>query len=196
MWHENCGFTGDTIAHINEGCMQLAGFDLIIARHAAQEAVFVLARTKDEWMAGIGCSGYDDKKPVLMADLGVLEADWDSVSNWSGTKDGNDSVGLHCFRGDEVQEFTVPYELKYQTIWTGVLPSTVIAFRAWLLTVLPKQSDKPDHEWVNAINWNHATRSNQGDAFFVKHLGGELPTSVAGEAEPPLLTIFVEEVNM
>lgn len=155
MWHESLGFVRDTIAHVNVGCMQLAGFDLIIARYAAQEAVFVLARTKNEWMAGIGCQGYEDKTSVLMADLGIVEAEWEFFSKfWK-----NESVGLHCFRGGESHDFIVPNEPKYDTVWTGVLPSTVIAFQKWLLAILPIQDDRPDHEWVNAIDWDHATRS-------------------------------------
>lgn len=194
MWIDGNGYNRDTIAEIQFGDINIAGFQITAKRHEGQDAVFVLANTSKyndknpcKWMIGIGCRGYTDATDLLISDLNIDPNEWEDISMFFGFSKTK-TVGLTCFGpNDRFEQFSIPYDEKYESTWTGVLPSTVVAFREWLLSILPEKDHSGlDQEWVNSLDWNNLNRFNQGDAYFSDHLGIELKTSIPGEADVPI----------
>jgi len=209
MQTESSGFASNCIAQIQHGEVQLAGFDIIAARHDLQNSVFVFVQhheyepRKEYYMAGIGCYGFKDNldwlkenRPEIYKRIPEKYLDEEKYWHSSCSSYPSGEWGAHFFpEADDNYDPDDNYQLVIKStecprpelsdLWIGVNQETFKAFQEWLETVAPK-------EYLAKIDLNKALRFNQGDAFFAANLGGETPATEVGQQQP---TIFSEIIK-
>jgi hypothetical protein len=122
--------------------------------------------------------------------------------------------------GMGVSGYDYPSEGPCEAVWVGVRPSSVEWFQAKLRASYLKQdiirgssgdgkggleeivepSSYEEFElWVpdvvRKLDLTIAKRFNQGDAYFAKHLGGPIPSTVPGKSEPTILSNMIEQMK-
>ena len=205
MWTANGGYIKPTIAEIQHGEINIAGFTIIAARHPDQNSVFVFAEhieypDKDDYskqipyrMAGIGCYGFMDDLECLKNTypeeykripdkyLDPEKYDYTRFSNYPSGEWGFSFYG-------ELDHFQIQINAKkpdLDDMWCGVNLKTSVAFLEWLKKVAPA-------EYFEKIKLNNARRFNQGDAYFASQLGTELPTSEIGKSTSPIFNQIIK----
>ncbi|MDD5650000.1 MAG: hypothetical protein PHF86_06240 [Candidatus Nanoarchaeia archaeon] len=200
MWCEGGDFTKPTIAAINSGDIQLAGFDIVSIR-GPQNGIFIYASCTDykqepektvyHRFAGIGCAGYKDTVSEVLKTLGREPKD---DENWYS---GSNHLGEHFIGCHETNEEIVYWDERtqgsydYSSDWVGVLPSTLEEFFKWLSS-LADDYVVDFKEWVENCKKSGALRFNQGDLFFAENAGVELPATKPGESEAPVLNEIIK----
>jgi len=177
------------LASIQHGKVRIACIDIVAVRHPDQDSVFVFAECTDHCMAGIGCYGFLDDLECLKKlypeeynriPQQYLDADKYSHSTfvtrgeWGFTFDGDN---------DYYQVTINAKRFDLSDMWAGVSLQTFVAFLEWLKEVAPQ-------EYFQKIKLAH--RFNQGDAYFAKHLGIELPRTEIGKSTAPILSQMLE----
>ena len=185
MWKAGASsFTKPVIAEIHAGEMKVAGFD-ISAERGPQHGVFVFLEygphTDRKIGGGIGCSGYEDLVLKVLKEHGRDNEDPDDWTSGSSSmpEGGWTRHILKWSTGEEIEH-------SYEPEWVGVLPETLEAYFAWVEKTHEKE-EKDVMEWLAKCRAAPAQRFNQGDAFFAKTLGMELPTTEVGKVDVPVL---------
>jgi len=198
MWVKDGSYRKPVIAQINDGDIQIAGFDITAIR-GSQYGIFVFASAlenvaKDEfkyrYFGGIGCSGYRDTVKEVLSSLGRspdISDKWVSGSGCDGVRDERYILNL------ETEEKIVYWDCEkqgpydYDKDWVGVLPKTIEEYLSWLET-MKDDSGKDFEEWLEKIKKNPSKlRFNQGDAFFSENLKIPLPATKPGESDGPII---------
>jgi hypothetical protein len=205
MWNKGLGYNRPVIAEIWSGDINLSGFEIHVIR-GSQDSIFIYVETKKylkkkiitKRMAGIGCCGYSDILPILIKKAGVKEEDWDDIFESTCSYDNKTTITLHCSKKEnedikyEKFEFTETDELKSK--WIGVLSSTYDEFIKWLKERETEDEFTKDYfDWINSFEI--AQRCNQGDMYFAKHLGIDIPNTKIGEVDTPVLEKIVENIK-
>ena len=96
--------------------------------------------------------------------------------NYRSTPDGKtiplenlvDYLSLYDKENNCLYESEIDEEFGELTIFVGVMPKTLEAFKKWMFDEIKEEhSCKSFDKWFNSIDWEALTRFNQGDAFFV-----------------------------
>ena len=203
MWHKDRGYVKPIIAKVSSGDIRLADFTISAVR-GPQDAIFVCVECRHylnpkdyskvniRRMVGIGCYGFDDPTERMAADLNISLKGKDYVHR-SGMEAGGEK---HTFldvlnaKNAPPTRYKLPYNERYNSQWVGVLPSTLENFKRWLRKV----DTAPDFvAWLKTLGI--AKRFNQGDAYFVKKIGGvALETSTPiGKNDKPVLQKVLDE---
>jgi hypothetical protein len=198
MWTPDCGYEEPVITTFREGCIHLAGFD-IIAAEGPQGALFVAAKSwksgkNRNWVrhfAGIGCYGWDNPINRMVLAMGVDTSKWKVEGQFSQHGPSGSFIGLHCSsrKNGKWKEFKIPEKgnKRLEARYIGIQPATVRAFRRWLKGLddfFPLYQDKV---WLEKVCKAEPLRYNQGDAWIggvlKQHWGGTLP----GKPQKPFL---------
>lgn len=198
-WTPESQFVEPTVANVNDGTVDIAGFHIEASRHSEQQAIFALIVHSDSneprWMAGIGCSGYSDPTEAIARAAKVDLGKWEEIRYGSRHGPNGNFHMLYCFSGDRMQEFQVPWNDDLEAQWIGVLPETRDAFFAWLEDKVRDGGDGgPNRAWLAKCRENGGLRFNQGDMFFANAVGveaAEIATRV-GEAADPILMQMIQ----
>lgn len=183
------------IATVFNGEVEIERFRIEAVRYEPQDAVFCFAhycefdgsRPINLHMAGIGCSGFMEEIDWLRANHPEEHA---RISAQIEAMDGQQIDGACEENG--VLEFSIriPSGLGYrfecistspsikaptaEDLWTGVLPSTVVAFRSWLTTIVEPDSpwiSDSLKQWYRLVQATTPLRFNQGSAYLHQALG-------------------------
>lgn len=201
MWAKSCGFMKPVIAHINEGDVEIAGFEIKAIR-GPQSSIFVLL---SEWTkkgrrhcGGLGCSGYRD---IVSEVLKKLKRAKDINDDWcAGSSSGTNESIKQCIMNFRTREEIVywdeskdgPYD--YDLDWIGVLPSTLKKFFTWLDSFVDEKGD--DYKvWLDKCKAAKGLRFNQGDAYFAAALKKDIPVTEVGKKAPPVMHTIIERMK-
>jgi len=202
MWRSGGSFVKPTIAQINHGDIQVAGFDITAAR-GNQNGIFVFASTfekvtkdkyKYSYFGGIGCSGYKDKVEEVLKNLGRAS---EISDDWISGSSHGPNVEIHFIEKFDTGEKIVYWDCKkqgpydYNQDWVGVLSKTVDEYFSWLesMDICYEGFD----EWFSKIKKSQKLRFNQGDAYIASTLGMPVPVTKPGEVEHPILHDLIQE---
>lgn len=182
MYDKNqSSFTSNVIGVIEEGDIKIGTVSIIAKRTKLQGAVFLYATEgygkEMKIFAGIGCYGFDDLRLQYLKDRNIK---YPKNALWFSTrKKDKEYIGYVHNKTETLIEIEDGFEMNP---WTGVKEETLIHFKKFLLKCVSSNKD-----WFNSIRWDELLRYNQGDAFFAKAFGEDIPASEIGQQDEPLL---------
>lgn len=198
MHIEDGGFTKDVIAHINEGDITIAGFD-IHAKRGKQNGIYIIACYGDwkdrKYFGGIGCNGYADTVKLVLKDLNrendINRGSWSCCT----TYEGRDTEGVSSICNLATEEEIIYKNKPEYEAFIGVELNTLIDYFEWcsFLDVFDSSFGK----WIAKCKKCAPIRYNQGDAYFAKKLGTD-PQHTAIEDSPsePIIMELIEGRNI
>lgn len=169
---------------------------IVLARRGPQNGVYVVAhaahyaeggRTEERILVGCGVSGFEDAEEKYRDEIEAADIDPELglvYTTWA--EDGGERfMGVNC-QGEEVL-ITDQYNIAF----TGVLPSSVKFLQGMVDEVIAENTAGSQAFWpapeLAAIDWEGATRFNQGDGFFAAYADVAAPGTPPGEAEAPII---------
>jgi hypothetical protein len=211
-WVAGREFQKPTIAEIFSGYVEMCRFSIDSTR-GNQNSIFVNIKStayepfRISRMLGIGSYSYQPPYKKVMLEEGLDSEKWKSMGLQyevlkipDDTKGKIDDIYIYTFENKEDGKqlsFNRSGD-EYNWQYVGILPETFQEFINWL-----KDDDSnfyKDEEFfrlVDTIEKSNPLRFNQGDAYFAKALDFEVPTTLIGEQEEPILTQMCkgEETN-
>lgn len=171
-WAADQPFTNNVVAQIHEGELQYKKFR-ILARRGPQDGVFALVEvgyeTNRQILAGCGVNGYSNP---------TWPCGHQDVASQVCGPDFEGSVCGHC------EGPTVEPE------WVGVTAES----RDFLAAMIVERLREDPVASSILAGLRSALRFNQGDRFFADHLGTQVPVTLIGEAETPVLSRMVQNM--
>jgi hypothetical protein len=216
MWRESCGFTGDTIGQVNEGDLNLCGFDIKSIRNAEDNCIFVFvqlayldkdkATKKDpdgkytkKYFCGVATYGYKNSCKEFLASIG-REAEYnDPDCSWHEEVMSCRyyvKMDKHFKEIDRVLYWdeSKDGEYDYTKDWVGVTPETRDALFAFVEKQIG-EFNKDGQIWFEKVKKASALHFNQGDAFFANHFGEKTPAVKVGEKPPkPVISEMIKKL--
>lgn len=120
------------------------------------------------------------------------------VNSWSqfgpdGTDWGIEAYNYRIGKGKTISLKHIKEEQEWGDTWVGITPELLTEYYSWLLEDSINEYDEHGIKWFNCLPKSLPDSYNQGDAFFAKNLGFEIPTAPAGQTSPLIQGLFKQE---
>lgn len=166
-----------TVMEISEGCLQYKDVHIMAIR-GPQSGVFAVVYAgeygKELGIVGMGVSGYDYPSE------GPCEAVW---------------VGVRPSTAEWFQDKLRATHTRRDIMRGGGPVGPNGEFRDTASPMVCEEHDIDAPEIVRTLELTVAKRFNQGDAYFAKHLGEPVPSTVPGKSEPTILSNMIEQMK-
>ncbi len=189
-WQEGGSYIEPTIMHINEGNLHYKDVD-ILAKRGPQKGIYVLVYSGWEHsntfvaMAGSGVSGYQYPPSPCGHDANKLGSM--SCYDPECKCDEEDHWHTYC---EECNERIPAAE------FVGTTPAAIKFLQEMLKGEIFDYEEKENHVYTKMANsLNNAKRFNQGDAFFAKSFGEEIPATTIDNPETPLMQTMIKGIK-